>query len=152
MGSKTTRAWPITLTREEFNRFFYKYTTNACADGVPELHISNRLIEKLQDPEIAERHEPTQEVKDAADAANEFWVPWYRLYADSHTFLLEQDEKRLALARLDKNIGRLPPALGMEYEVMRQKLVQAKPIDVTPAGEDAGVEQEAETDLEPADA
>jgi hypothetical protein len=127
------RAWPIELTKYEFDRFFYNYVTNVCSEDAAEHLVSLRLLEKIQDPKLVERHDPPQSEIDRVEATDGFWWPTYKLAHPTHTFLLEEDEKRLALKRLEANIAHLPPRAGIEFEVVRQKLVNAEQIDVTPA-------------------
>ena len=126
------RAWPIELTKSEFDNYFYRYVTNVCADGVPEHLVSLRLVEKIQDPEVTERHDPPQEEIDEKEGKGELWWPKYKLSVPSHEFMFEEDEKRLVLKRLDANIGHVPPGVAAQFEVVRQKVITAEPIDLTP--------------------
>ena len=73
------------------------------------------------------------------------WWLVYRLAVDEHTFLFEEDEKRLLLSRLEKNIGRVPPALGFEFEILRQKVIEAEPFDL--AELEAEEEEEHEEEI-----
>ena len=136
------RAWPMELTKPEFDKFFYQWVTNICSKDETEHLVSLRLIEKIQDPAFTERHDPHDEEIEEAEAKGELWWPKYKLKSPSHKFTFEEDEKRLALKRLTANIGRVPPGCAAEFEVVRQKLIQAEPIDVTPP-EDEPVSESA---------
>ena len=127
-----TRAWPIEVTRAEFDHFFYPYGTNVASKDVKEHLVSLRLVEKLMDPDITEEHPPTDDQLEEAEEEGEMVWATHTLAVDVHTFLFEEDEKRLALDRLEKNIGRVPPALGAEFEVLRQKFIKAESIDLAP--------------------
>ncbi len=131
-ASKSTRAWPIPVTKPEFDRFLYPYGTNIASKDVKEHLVSLRLVEKLTDPEITEENEPTQAVIDEAEEKGEMWWPTHKLAVAEHTFSLDEDEKKLLLSRLEKNIGRVPPAIGAEFEVLRQKVIEAESIDLEP--------------------
>jgi hypothetical protein len=144
------RAWPIEVTRLEFDRFFYPYGTNVASKDVREHIVSLRLVEKLQDPDVTDQHDPSQDVIDEAEEAGEMWWPTHTLAVDQHTFLFEEDEKKLALNRLEKNIGRVPPALGAEFEVLRQKFIEAESIDLAPPVEDEEPAEEPVDAPEPA--
>ena len=140
------RAWPIDVTKNEFDRFLYPYGTNIASKDVKEHLVSLRLVEKLQDPAITEEEGPTpDEIYEAGEKGEMVWAT-HTLAVDEHTFLFEEDEKRLMLSRLEKNIGRVPPAIGAEFEVLRQKVVTAEPIDLAPP-----VEEEDEPVEEPED-
>ena len=145
-ASKSTRAWPIEITKLEFDRFFYPYGTNVASKDVKEHLVSLRLVEKLTDPAITEEHDPTNAEIEDAEEKGEMWWPTHKLAVDEHTFLFEEDEKRLALDRLEKNIGRVPPALGAEYEVLRQKFITAEWIDLAPTVEDEEPAEELEAE------
>ena len=134
--SKSTRAWPIELTKPEFDKFFYPFTTNVTSGPEQEHLCSMRLVEKLQDPEVSYPKDPPQEDIDKAEEKDDFWWPSYKLIGESHTFLFEEDEKKLALKRLDINIKHIPPGIAAQFEVVRQKVIEAKPIDVTPTDDD----------------
>ena len=134
--SKSTRAWPIEVTAYEFDNFFYPYGTNVASKDVKEHLVSLRLVEKLTDPDITEAHEPTEEQLEEAEEKGEMVWATHTLAVDAHTFLFEEDEKRLALQRLEKNLGRVPPALGAEFEVLRQKFIKAESIDLAPPSEE----------------
>ncbi len=136
-GSKSTRAWPIEVTAAEFDDFLWNYGTNIASKDVKEHLVSLRLVEKLQDREFTDAHDPSQGVIDEAEEKGEMWWPTHTLAVDTHTFLFEDDEKRLALARLEKNIGRVPPALGADFEVLRQKFVKAESIEVAAPPEES---------------
>lgn len=136
------RAWPIELTKPEFDRIFYRHVTNVCAENVEESLVSIRLLEKIEDPEFVDATDPSQDVIDKAEAADEPWFPLYKLAIPVHIFHFEEDEKDLAVKRLEANIGRLTPRLGAEFEIVRQKLITAEPIDLTPAAEEVGPAEE----------
>ena len=138
-GSNTMRAWPIDVTENEFNSFLYPYGTNIASKDVKEHLVSLRLVEKLQDPEITKKAEISQDKIDAAEEAGEMVWAMHKLAVPEHTFLLEEDEKRLLLQRLEKNVGRVPPAIGYEFELLRQKFLNAEPIDITPAKEEPDI-------------
>ena len=147
-ASKSTRAWSIEITKEEFDRFLYGYATNICSTDVKEHLVSLRLVEKLQDPDVTEKHGPTEaEIEEAEKTGGLAW-PTHKLAVPEHTFLFEEDEKDLVLARLEKNIARVPPALGAEFEVLRQKFVTAEPIDLTPPAAEQAEEQAEEPEPE----
>ncbi|MDK1102507.1 MAG: hypothetical protein QGD93_02620 [Actinomycetota bacterium] len=140
-ASKSTRAWPIEVTKQEFDRFLYGYATNICSTDVKEHLISIRLVEKLQDPDVTEQHGPTEaEIEEAEKTGGLAW-PTHKLAVPAHTFLFEEDEKDLILRRLEKNIGRVPPALGAEFEVLRQKFIEAESIEVSPPDEEPEPEE-----------
>ena len=145
-ASKSTRAWPIEVTKLEYDRFLYPYGTNIASKDVKEHLVSLRLVEKLQDPTITEQIDPTRDQLYEAEEKSEMVWPTHKLDVDEHTFLFEEDEKRLLLSRLEKNIGRVPPAIGAEFEVLRQKVVKAEPIDLAPPVEE--LEQEPVEELE----
>ena len=136
------RAWPIELTKDEFDRYFHKYVSNICSKDEAEHLVSLRLLEKIQDPVVTVRVNPVQSKIDEAEESGELWWPSYRLAADSHTFWFDEDEKRLAEKRLENNLGRIPPVLGHEYEALRQKLIGAEPVDLTPPSDDEPGDEE----------
>ena len=148
-ASKSTRAWPIEVTKLEFDRFFYPYGINIASRDLKEHLVSLRLVEKLHDPTITEQVDPTQDQLYAAEESGEMVWATHRLAVDVHMFLFEEDEKRLMLSRLEKNIGRVPPALGAEFEVLRQKVVTSEAIDLAPPIEEPEEEPEAETEDAP---
>lgn len=150
-----TRAWRVEVTASEFNRFLYPYGTNVASKDVKEHLVSLRLVEKLMDPDITEEHPPTDDQIEEAEEKGEMVWATHTLAVDVHTFVFEEDEKRLALNRLEKNIGRVPPALGAEYEVLRQKFIEAESIDLTPEAVEENpptAEQLEEVDRAPAEA
>jgi hypothetical protein len=136
------RAWPIDVTKPEFDRFLYPYGTNIASANVKEHLVSLRLVEKLQDPAITKQSDLAQNAIDEAEEKGEMAWATHKLAVDEHTFLFEEDEKRLMLSRLEKSIGRVPPALGAEFEVLRQKFVKAEPIDLAPPVEEEEEEEE----------
>lgn len=133
------RAWPIDVTKNEFDNYLYPYGTNVASKDVKEHLVSLRLVEKLQDPEVTEAIPPRQDEIDKAEESGEMVWGMHKLAADEHTFLFEEDEKRLLLQRLEKNVGRVPPAIGYEFELLRQKFLNAEPIDITPAKEEPDI-------------
>lgn len=147
-ASKSTRAWPIEVTKAEFDRFFYPYGINIASKDVKEHLVSLRLVEKLQDPTITEQIDPTRDQLYNAEESGEMVWPTHKLAVDEHTFLFEEDEKRLLLSRLEKNIGRVPPAIGAEFEVLRQKVIAAEPMDLAPPVEEDEEESVEEPEAE----
>ena len=133
------RAWPIEITKPEFDRFLYPYGTNVASKDVKEHLVSLRLVEKLQDPTITEQHDQTPDEIAESEEKGEMWWPTHKLAGEEHTFVFEEDEKKLILARLEKNVGRVPPAIGYEFELLRQKFLNAEPIDITPAKEEPDI-------------
>ena len=130
------RAWPVEITKREFDRFFYKFVTNVTSGPEAEHLVSMRLTEKLQDSSATHPKDPPQKEIDEAEAKDEFWWPLFKLNEPSHRFLFEDDERRLALKRLNINIKHIPPGVAAEFEVVRQKVIKAEPIDLTPPSEE----------------
>ncbi len=117
----------VKLTKKEFDHMFFPYVTNVAAEGEVEFETSIRLIKAIRDENKTEAKVLTDQEQRTVDSGAVVY-PSHVLRRDKDTFLLEEDEHKLAVKRLKVNMTRIAPLMGEDYQAMFEAVKDAEEV------------------------
>ena len=91
----------LTVTADQFDTFLFPHVAQSSAKDESEFETALRLMRKIKDPAVTEEV-PLTAVERQAKENGQRLFPFRRLLGDAHTFVLEEDEHKLLLKRLNE--------------------------------------------------
>jgi hypothetical protein len=122
----------LTVTARQYEYFLFPYVAGMSADSVDDFETQLRLMRKLKDPALTVEIPLTEEEEEAARRARVSTYSSRRLLEDQATFMLDEDEWKMAKKRVEAHRTKCTGIAAEDVAELIEVITMAQKIEVKP--------------------